>query len=91
MCWHAELSERLRENAIWIHPAVIGELVTGNLSQREKTLQVLLALRRTKLATFEECLATIGALGFDPLITAGARPGARIYATAVVMIEAVRA
>ena len=57
----ARLRELLAEDEIMVHPAVIGELATGNLRQRETTLALLLSLQRSKVATFEECLGTISA------------------------------
>lgn len=46
----------LSKGSICTHPVVLGELATGNLSQRGKTLAALRSLPRTKVGTTEECL-----------------------------------
>jgi len=51
----------LQENAILIHPVVIGELATDNLSDRKTTLSALQRLPRAKVATDSECLLLLEA------------------------------
>ena len=48
--------EELRRNHIFIHPAVLGELATENLSNRKSTLGLLRRLPVVKVATADECL-----------------------------------
>jgi hypothetical protein len=44
-----------------MHPAVLGELATGNLGDRIRTLVMLRSLPRAKEGTMDECLAAIEA------------------------------
>ena len=51
-----EFAAALTEGMIMTHPVVIGELATGNLVQRVRTLVLLRSLSRTMVGTAEECL-----------------------------------
>ena len=46
----------LTSELISIHPVVLGELASGNLTRRTQTLAALSCLPRTKTGTTEECL-----------------------------------
>lgn len=46
----------LSEGLISMHPVVLGELATGNLTKREQTLSALRSLPGTKIGTPDECL-----------------------------------
>ena len=46
-----------------MHPAVLGELATGNLRDRVRTLAMLRSLPHAKTGTTDECLAAIEAYG----------------------------
>ncbi len=46
----------LNSGQISIHPVVLGELASGNLSKRSQTLAALRCLPLTKTGTTEECL-----------------------------------
>jgi predicted nucleic acid-binding protein len=48
---------------ILMHPAVLGELATGNLRDRGRTLAMLRSLPHAKTGTTDECLAAIEAYG----------------------------
>jgi predicted nucleic acid-binding protein len=52
----ATFAARLAAMEILMHPVVLGELATGNLRSREKTLSQLLAMPRAQATGFEECL-----------------------------------
>ena len=51
-----KLAKLLQEQRVVTHPIIIGELASGNLSDREETLNALLALRQAPTATFYETL-----------------------------------
>ena len=53
--------ESVRSRRILIHPAVLGELATGNLRDRAHTLAMLRSLPHAKAGTTDECLASIEA------------------------------
>src|SRR5438046_10712024 len=53
--------ESVRSRRILIHPAVLGELATGNLRDRAHTLAMLRSLPYAKAGTTDECLASIDA------------------------------
>lgn len=42
-----------------MHPVVLGELASGNLSDRARILAALSSLPRAKMGTLEECLSFI--------------------------------
>ena len=46
----------LADEKIVTHPVVIGELATGSLSRRSRTLELLRSLPRATVGTAEECL-----------------------------------
>ena len=50
------LAAALGDGEISIHPVVIGELATGNLSKRTQTLEALRSLPSSKIGTVDECL-----------------------------------
>jgi len=54
-------AESVRSRRILIHPAVLGELATGNLHDRAHTLVMLRSLPHAKAGTMDECLAAIEA------------------------------
>lgn len=51
-----DFATALTNERISIHPVVLGELASGNLSRRTHTLAALRNLPRTKTGTTEECL-----------------------------------
>jgi len=53
--------ESVRSRRILMHPAVLGELATGNLRERARTLAMLGSLPHAKTGTTHECLAAIEA------------------------------
>jgi predicted nucleic acid-binding protein len=53
------LASRLEECEILMHTVVLGELATGNLFRRSKTLAWLRSLPMARHGTVEECLAFI--------------------------------
>jgi predicted nucleic acid-binding protein len=55
----AHFQELLAENAVSIHPVVIGELAMGNLRKRAETLAMLRCLPSVSAANFDECLEGI--------------------------------
>jgi len=54
-----ELAAHLNLGQIRMHPIVIGELATGTLANRQKTLALLHSLPHSSTATADECLALI--------------------------------
>lgn len=54
-----DFAQTLHNGQIVMHAVVIGELATGNLARRDRTLAALCAMPRVKAGTFEECLAFI--------------------------------
>ena len=56
-----DFATALKNERISIHPVVLGELASGNLSKRIRTLAALRCLSRTKTGTTEECLDFIEA------------------------------
>jgi hypothetical protein len=46
-----------------MHPAILGELATGNLRDRGRTLAMLGSLPYAKTGTTDECLAAIESYG----------------------------
>ena len=54
-------ADSVRSRRIFIHPAVLGELATGNLRDRARTLAMLRSLPYAKIGTADECLAAIEA------------------------------
>jgi len=53
------LAEALNRQQVSIHPIVIGELATGNLKDRKRTLLDLRSLPMVSQAGFDECLEMI--------------------------------
>ena len=51
-----KLTYLLQEQRVMTHPIIIGELASGNLIDREETLNALLALNQVPMATFHETL-----------------------------------
>jgi hypothetical protein len=51
-----DFAAALQDGQISMHPVVIGELATGNLAQRARTLAALRILPRVKTGTPDECL-----------------------------------
>jgi predicted nucleic acid-binding protein len=51
-----EFAAALGHGHISIHPVILGELATGNLSKRAQTLAALRSLPWSKTGTTEECL-----------------------------------
>ena len=51
-----DFATALQHGRISIHPVVVGELASGNLTQRTRTLAALRSLPQTKSGTAEECL-----------------------------------
>jgi predicted nucleic acid-binding protein len=49
----------LQNGLIAIHPIVLGELATGNLLNRPKTLAALRCLPKTQIGTVDECMQFI--------------------------------
>jgi predicted nucleic acid-binding protein len=52
-------AQTLQNGLIAMHPIVLGELATGNLLNRAKTLAALHCLPRTQTGTVEECMQFI--------------------------------
>ena len=51
-----ELSLLLKENRVYIHPFIIGEIACGNLSNRDEILHLLNQLPMAESVTHEEAL-----------------------------------
>jgi predicted nucleic acid-binding protein len=60
-----EFAAALGDGLICMHPVVLGELATGNLANRTRTLASLRSLPRTKVGTPDECLAFILIAGME--------------------------
>jgi predicted nucleic acid-binding protein len=56
-------ADSLRARRILMHPAVLGELATGNLRDRVRTLAMLRSLPHAKTGTTDECLTAIEGYG----------------------------
>ena len=54
-----DFAQALQKGLISTHPVVLGELATGNLLNRTKTLAALHCLPRTKTGTLDECMRFI--------------------------------
>ncbi len=54
-----QFADTLQKGLIAIHPIVLGELATGNLLDRTKTLAALRCLPITPVGTVEECMQFI--------------------------------
>jgi hypothetical protein len=54
-----DFAQALQKGLISTHPVVLGELATGNLLNRTKTLAALNCLPRTKTGTIDECMRFI--------------------------------
>lgn len=49
-------AQTLQKGLIAMHPIVLGELATGNLLNRPKTLAALRCLPKTSIGTMDECM-----------------------------------
>lgn len=56
---NARLVGLLADEAVLMHPAIVGELACGNLLRRTRVLESLLLLPRAQEAGFEELLAFV--------------------------------
>ena len=54
------LTHLLMQDAVWIHPWVLGELACGTPPARAQTLADLAALQPVKVATVDEVIAFVG-------------------------------
>jgi predicted nucleic acid-binding protein len=52
-------AQTLQKGLMAIHPIVLGELATGNLLNRAKTIAALRCLPKTQTGTVEECMQFI--------------------------------
>ena len=52
-------AQMLQKGLVVIHPIVLGELATGNLLNRPKTLAALRCLSKTAMGTVDECMQFI--------------------------------
>ncbi len=59
----ALLAGLLTDNAVFVHPFVLGELACGNLKHRERILESLGALPSSVPASEEEVLRLVGSRG----------------------------
>ena len=59
-----EFAQALSTSRISIHPIVVGELATGNLTKRTQTLAALRRLPTSQIGTFDECLQFLESRAF---------------------------
>lgn len=86
---NAALATLLMQDAVWIHPWVLGELACGTPPARAQTLADLAALQPAKVATVDEVMAFVererlygqgcGLVDLGLLASARLTPGVRLW------------